>query len=74
VPMSRQDTGRHQLDRLTSAGLRVAMMPELTDVDTVREAELVAAAIPGSRFAAAFDLAMASRLAPAGAWPARQPA
>jgi rSAM/selenodomain-associated transferase 1 len=70
VPMSRQDTGRHQLDRLTSAGLRVAMMPELTDVDTVREAELVAAAIPGSRFAAAFDLAMAG-LAPAGVRPAR---
>ena len=70
VPMSRQDTGRHQLDRLTSAGLRVAMMPELTDVDTVREAELVAAAIPGSRFAAAFDLAMAG-LAPAGIRPPR---
>jgi hypothetical protein len=68
--MSRQDTGRHQLGRLTSAGLRVAMMPELTDVDTVREAALVAAAIPGSRFAAAFDLAMAG-LAPAGVRPAR---
>jgi rSAM/selenodomain-associated transferase 1 len=66
VPMSRQDTGRHQLDRLTSAGLRVAMMPELTDVDTVREAEQVAAAIPGSFFASAFDLATAG-LAPAGA-------
>jgi rSAM/selenodomain-associated transferase 1 len=65
VPMSRPDTGRHQLDRLTSAGLRIAMMPELTDVDTVREAELVAAAIPGSFFAAAFDLAMAG-LEPAG--------
>ena len=69
VPMSRQDTGRHQLDRLTSAGLRVAMVPELTDVDTVREAELVAVAIPGSFFAAAFALAMAS-LQPAGARPA----
>ena len=69
VPMSRQDTGRHQLDRLTSAGLRVAMMPELTDVDTVREAEQVAAAIPGSFFAAALDLAMAG-LEPAGARPA----
>ena len=64
VPMSRQDTGRHQLDRLTSAGLRVAMMPELTDVDTFREAELVAAAIPGSHFAAAFAFATAG-LAPA---------
>jgi uncharacterized protein len=60
VPMSRPDTGRHQLDRLTSAGLRVAMMPELTDVDTFREAELIAGTIPGSRFAAAFRLAMAA--------------
>jgi rSAM/selenodomain-associated transferase 1 len=62
VPMSRADTGRHQLDRLTSAGLRVAMLPELTDVDTFREAELIAGAIPGSRFAAAFRLAMPAAL------------
>jgi uncharacterized protein len=59
VPMSRPDTGRQQIDRLTSAGLRVAMAPELTDVDTFREAELVAGAVPGSRFAAAFGQAMA---------------
>jgi glycosyltransferase A (GT-A) superfamily protein (DUF2064 family) len=59
VPMSRPDTGRHQIDRLTSAGLRVAMAPELTDVDTFREAELVAGTVPGSRFAAAFGQAMA---------------
>ena len=59
VPMSRPDTGRQQIDRLTSAGLRVSMAPELTDVDTFREAELVAGAVPGSRFAAAFDQAMA---------------
>ena len=58
VPMSRPETGRHQLDRLTSAGLRVAMMPELTDVDTFREAELIADVIPRSRFAAAFRLAV----------------
>jgi len=59
VPMSCPDTGRHQLDRLTSAGLRVAMVPELTDVDTVREAELVAGQVPGSGFAAAFGRAVA---------------
>jgi rSAM/selenodomain-associated transferase 1 len=59
VPMSRPDTGRQQIDRLTSAGLRVAMAPELTDVDTFAEAELVAGAVPGSRFAAAFGQAMA---------------
>ena len=58
VPMSRPDTGRHQMDRLTSAGLRVAMMPELTDMDTFREAELIADMIPRSRFAAAFRLAV----------------
>jgi uncharacterized protein len=66
VPMSRPDTGRHQLDRLTSAGLRVAMMPELTDVDTIREAELVAGATPGSRFAAAFDRVVAGLTSVAG--------
>jgi hypothetical protein len=36
------------------------MMPELTDVDTVREAELVADAIPGSAFARAFRHASAA--------------
>ena len=41
------------------------MMPELTDVDTVREAEQVAAAIPGSFFAAAFDLVTAGLARPA---------
>jgi rSAM/selenodomain-associated transferase 1 len=59
VPMSRADTGRRQLERLTAAGLRVAMVPELTDVDTFAEAELIAGAIRGSRFAVAFDLAVA---------------
>jgi uncharacterized protein len=58
VPMSRTDTGRRQLDRLTAAGLRVAMMPELTDVDTVTEAELVASQVPGSAFATAFGSAL----------------
>ena len=52
VPMSQPDTGPKQLARLERAGLRVTMLPQLTDVDTVREAEHVAAATPGSRFAA----------------------
>jgi uncharacterized protein len=52
VPMSRDDTGPRQLARLQRAGLRVHMLPELTDVDTVREAERIAAQTPGSRFAA----------------------
>jgi rSAM/selenodomain-associated transferase 1 len=51
VPMSKGDTGARQLDRLEQAGLRVTMLPELTDVDTVREAQQVAALTPGSRFA-----------------------
>ena len=58
VPMSRPDTGRVQLDRLTSAGLRVALAPQLTDVDTIDTAEQVASVIPDSRFAAAFRQAM----------------
>ena len=52
VPMSQPDTGPRQLARLEQAGLRIKMLPELTDVDTVREAEHVAAVTPGSRFAA----------------------
>ena len=52
VPMSQPDTGPRQLARLRQAGLRVSMLPELTDIDTVREAERVAAMTPGSRFAA----------------------
>ena len=52
VPMSRPDTGSRQLARLERAGLRVLRMPELTDVDTADEAERIAAATPGSRFAA----------------------
>ena len=52
VPMSQPDTGSRQLARLEQAGLRVRMLPELTDVDTVTEAEHIAAVTPGSRFAA----------------------
>ena len=52
IPMSQPDTGPRQLARLGQAGLRIKMLPELTDVDTVREAEHVAAMTPGSRFEA----------------------
>jgi rSAM/selenodomain-associated transferase 1 len=52
VPMSRPDTGALQLARLHGAGLRVQLLPELTDVDTAAEAESIAAVAPGSRFAA----------------------
>ena len=52
VPMSAPDTGSRQLARLKRAGLRVRRLPELIDVDTAAEAEHVAAATPGSAFAA----------------------
>jgi len=58
VPMSQPDTGRVQLERLTSAGLRVALAPRLTDVDTIDTAEKVADQIPDSRFAAVFRSAV----------------
>ncbi|MES9543555.1 TIGR04282 family arsenosugar biosynthesis glycosyltransferase [Actinomadura sp. NPDC000600] len=64
VPMSRPDTGAVQLARLRAAGLRIAALPELTDVDTPADAEAVAAAAPGSRFAAAVR-ALGHRTVPA---------
>jgi glycosyltransferase A (GT-A) superfamily protein (DUF2064 family) len=69
VPMSRPDTGALQLARLHAAGLRVLRLPELADVDTAAEAERIAAAIPGSRFAArmqALGRRADSPLVPAG--------
>jgi glycosyltransferase A (GT-A) superfamily protein (DUF2064 family) len=59
VPMSRDDTGALQLDALTAAGLRVRMLPELVDVDTIVDAREVAALAPSTEFArtlASFDL------------------
>lgn len=50
VPMSRSDTSRRQLDRLTGAGLTVAGLPELRDVDTAADAAEVAAIAPRLRF------------------------
>jgi|KBSSwiStaDraftv2_1062776.scaffolds.fasta_scaffold04629_6 glycosyltransferase A (GT-A) superfamily protein (DUF2064 family) len=52
VPMSRDDTGAIQRRRLDALGLRVQMLPELTDADTAATAAAVAAAAPASRFAA----------------------
>jgi glycosyltransferase A (GT-A) superfamily protein (DUF2064 family) len=53
VPMSRDDTGVLQLCRLHAAGLRVALMRPLTDVDTIDDAMAAAEAAPDSGFAAA---------------------
>ncbi|WP_163507582.1 TIGR04282 family arsenosugar biosynthesis glycosyltransferase [Fodinicola acaciae] len=52
VPMSRPDTGARTLAALRNGGLRVALGPELSDVDTMADAYAVAALAPRSRFAA----------------------
>jgi len=52
VPMSQTDTGAIQRDRLISAGLRVGMLPTLSDVDTIEDARTVARLAPRTGFAA----------------------
>jgi uncharacterized protein len=51
VPMSCDDTGAIQLQRLERAGLSVARLPELTDVDTIADARSVAEIAPRTAFA-----------------------
>jgi glycosyltransferase A (GT-A) superfamily protein (DUF2064 family) len=63
VPMSEPHTGAVQLQRLRRAGLSLAFLPELHDVDTFADACHVAARAPGTRFAAALD-AVRSSMAP----------
>ncbi|GHE54811.1 TIGR04282 family arsenosugar biosynthesis glycosyltransferase [Streptomyces capitiformicae] len=54
VPMSTDRTGAVQRSRLAEAGLAVANLPELRDVDTAADAAQVAACCPpGSRFTTA---------------------
>jgi hypothetical protein len=53
VPMSTPDTGELTLRALRAAGLRVGMLPELSDVDTMADAARVVGEVPGSRFAVA---------------------
>ncbi|MBD3139418.1 TIGR04282 family arsenosugar biosynthesis glycosyltransferase [Microbispora bryophytorum] len=53
LPMSRPDTGALLMERIRAAGVRAALLPELTDVDTAADAHAVAARVPTSRFAAA---------------------
>jgi len=52
VPMSVASTGASQRARLQAAGLRVADLPRLRDVDTAADAVAVARQVPWSRFAA----------------------
>ncbi|MEV6267193.1 DUF2064 domain-containing protein [Kribbella sp. NPDC051936] len=49
VPMSTDHTGRDQLRRLLSLGLRVRMLPTLRDMDTPRDAAYLAAEYPSLR-------------------------
>jgi glycosyltransferase A (GT-A) superfamily protein (DUF2064 family) len=53
VPTSRHDTGERTAHALRAAGLRVGLLPELTDVDTAADAAVVARLAPTTRFAAA---------------------
>lgn len=64
VPTSRDDTGERTLLALRDAGLRVGLLPELTDVDTAADARTVAGAAPGGRFAAAVASCPAFELVP----------
>jgi len=52
VPMSTPGTGAVQRARLLAAGLRIADLPQLRDVDTAADAVAVARQAPRSRFAA----------------------
>jgi glycosyltransferase A (GT-A) superfamily protein (DUF2064 family) len=55
VPMSTDHTGRDQLRRLRSLGLRVGMLPTLRDMDTPRDAAYLAAEFPGLRVSRLFS-------------------
>ncbi len=59
IAMSRPDTGERQLHRLNQLGLRVQLLPELTDIDTAESAVVVADLVPDSRFARRFRTLMA---------------
>ena len=54
VPMSTHETYAATLAALERNGAVVGTTPEMTDVDTVADADLVATAAPGTRFSAAW--------------------
>lgn len=66
VPMSTERTGRLALGALRRAGLRVALVPSLRDVDTITDALTVAAQAPNGAFAAAVRLGRYAGAAAAG--------
>jgi glycosyltransferase A (GT-A) superfamily protein (DUF2064 family) len=51
VPMSRDDTGARQCERIRDAGLSLQVLDELIDVDTAVEARAVAVSAPHTGFA-----------------------
>lgn len=55
VPMSAVHTYDHQRRRLTELGVRIGVQPLLRDVDTIDDAEAVAADAPNTRFAHALE-------------------
>ncbi|WP_431218910.1 TIGR04282 family arsenosugar biosynthesis glycosyltransferase [Leifsonia xyli] len=46
IPMSTDRTGAHQLQRLRAAGLRVRLLPPLTDIDTAADVPAAALGAP----------------------------
>ncbi|MBF4636128.1 DUF2064 domain-containing protein [Agreia pratensis] len=55
VAMSEAETGRDQLERLLEAEMRVKLLAEINDVDSIDDARDVAAIAPDGRFAEVFD-------------------
>ncbi len=62
VPTSRADTGERTVDALRRAGLRVVLLPQLTDVDIISEVVAVAATLAGSARGTRFVAAAATLL------------
>jgi rSAM/selenodomain-associated transferase 1 len=69
VPMSSDRTCEAQRRRLAALGLRVATLPRMRDVDTIDDAHAVAAACPGSSFAAALARTQRTRPTISRPWP-----
>jgi glycosyltransferase A (GT-A) superfamily protein (DUF2064 family) len=63
VPMSTSYTGAAQLSALKSRGLRVQLLDELVDVDTIAEARLVSAQHPDLQFSTALRSVTAKQVA-----------
>jgi len=69
IPMSRDDTGRRQRDRLDELGLRTAPLPALLDIDHFDDARTVAALAPRLRTAKAVAAVQATLTETAPATP-----